>query len=257
MKSRMRSLGWPLALLAIAPVAAVSAQGAGVFGFRAGDSLSAPTPAGEVALLQPPTLKGCDREHLTVGFLAGAGEVSYLITADGKADTATVKVVDHQGLSEAGLNSVAHRLLATCRFKPAVTSAGKVPALVTGRLVFGSGRDIASSAPKEHLSAMASGDSGLGVRPIAAGAIALWSEEAPAVTRCHPFYNPTGGGTLFVTYIIGVDGRVEPGTIQVKGADTKAQLKAAQDWAQSCEYTAPRTDGVPVRLQRSDVFEIR
>ena len=60
-------------------------------------------------------LRGCEAPKVPIGYLNGEGILQYLMSADGRADTTTLSVVQASRISAAGLRSVAARLLSACR----------------------------------------------------------------------------------------------------------------------------------------------
>lgn len=202
----------------LAPAARLSAQGSG-FAIRDGDYLSAITVPADPDLKRPPSMKGCDRSKQAVGYIVGTGTVSYVIGADGHADTASIKVVSHESMSAPALISVARRVLVTCSFHPAESIAGKTPALVAQRLSFSSaaGRPAPQVVVEKRDSAAATGaDSAIHVRTSVATEPDSRTVEAPSMTAEAPAelacLTPkfTYSGSFALEFIVGKDGKWNP-----------------------------------------------
>ncbi|HKV75372.1 MAG TPA: hypothetical protein VJN95_12705 [Gemmatimonadales bacterium] len=213
------------------------AQGAG-FAIRDGDYLSAITVPADPDMKQAPSMKGCDRSKQAIGSIYGSGVVSYLVTVGGRADTSTIQVVSHEGMSSGSLASIAHRVLVTCSYHPAESAAGRAPALVDQKFTFQSG------TPHTEGTVVAAGSAGT-ADPVDVHHV----DEVPSRLSCEMPWRFAGAGSFWFEFVIGTDGRAEPGSIKAVEAapPTPEQFREAKEWTLSCWFSPGRIDGVPVR----------
>ncbi|HKV75371.1 MAG TPA: hypothetical protein VJN95_12700 [Gemmatimonadales bacterium] len=242
----------PVTIVALAilctPLSRVSAQGAG-FAIRDGDYLSAITVPADPDLKKPPLLRDCRRSKQAIGYINGSGVITYVVTVEGRADTSTVKVVSHQGMSSASLVSVAQRVLAACSYYPAESVAGHAPALVAQKLSFRSGgtHPVATLPPGSADAGQAEGPED--VRNV---------DEAPAQLDCEYPRRFSGTANFILEFIVGADGRVESGSITVVNSvpPPPELLKEAKELELSCRFAPGRVDGVPVRTLVRQPFSL-
>ncbi len=243
--------------LAAAP--ALSAQGSG-FTMRNGDYLGAVSVAPDPDLKRIPELKICDPKHQLVGYIRGDGIITYVITAEGRADTASIKVMSHQGVSAGTLASVATRVLPTCTFRAAETTRGKAPALVSQRLIFHSAENPAhgQTARVLHSTLILVPGTDLMLKGLDSTTDSLASlapdstgvDEEPVSLGCD-YYHFSHFGDVTASFIIGTDGRIELLSLSPDSAHpaSPAMYTAARKVLQSCHFIPGRRDGVLVGVK--------
>jgi hypothetical protein len=223
-------------------------------------------------------LDRCEAPRSPLGYLTGAGEITYRLKPDGRPDTITVAVITAQGVSAGGLRSAAVRQLAACRM------ARPEQALVVRQLVrFDSIRvmidpAVAEESPVEVLAIDT-------VRPATRVYAARDSmlEERPRRIRCERGPGPPPGpgeqrfssrqeaeeafarearnmsGRLRVRVVIGVDGRVIRDSTQVLESTNPNTTNSLLATISSCRYAPARIGGIPVAasLVTGNGIEIR
>lgn len=256
--------------MAVAP--ALSAQGGG-FAMRNGDFMGAITVAPDPDLKRLPALKDCDLVRQQIGYIIGDGIITYVITADGRADLNTLKVSSHTGVTAGTLLSVANRVLAYCTYRAAETSRGKVPALVAQRFSFHSGerRPHIVAAKGRHPTLIFLQNTDLGLRGIATAEDSLTSpvtdsltnpaadsaevDELPESLGCDAprFKRPAD---MTVTFLIDTDGRIDPISIEIVNPKPSSpdMLEAAHRVLGTCNFIPGRREGVPVRVPWSGII---
>ncbi len=223
--------------LLLVPGATVAAQGSG-FAIRDGDYLSAITLPAHPAFKKAPLMKGCDRSKQAIGSIYGSGVVSYLVTVGGRADTSTIQVVSHEGMSSGSLASIAHRVLVTCTYPPAESAAGRASAQVDQKFSFQSG------TPHPEGTVVAAGSTGT-ADPVDVDHV----DEVPTRLSCEMPWRFAGAGSFRFEFVIGTDGRAESASIKaVDSAPLPPEvLREAKEWTLGCWFAPGRIDGVPVR----------
>lgn len=202
-----------------------TASGAGA----AGDSLDEGS--------ELPVMRNCGKPSEPVGPILGDGWVTYRVTTAGRVDLGTLQVTETNGISHAGLHSAARRLLANCRYRPARQAGKAVPVTVSHHIAFSTGHF--GGSVQEVLGT--------------AGSV----EEIPSIRRCTDLRARGFKGSLSLSFVIGLDGKVEPDGIEVAAASNTTLRRAAHSIAVSCRYTPARSLGEPVRVRVHQRFNFR
>ena len=186
------------------------------------------------AAIVAPELKTC-RPSAPIGGIAGDVVLAFRVTAQGRVDSSSIRVAHVNGISEAAALSAALRFVPGCRFTPAKGPGGPVTVGVTQPIHF-----PVSTIP---LTALPSDSLRLG-------------DEAPAAVSCQlsTLLTPR---VVVVTFVIGVDGKAEAGSVNIVSMTTPTPLKAAEAFVGSCRYAPGRIDGVPVRVLVQQPFVIQ
>jgi TonB family protein len=181
----------------------------------------------------PPEIRAC-RPSAPIGSISGDVVLSFRVTAQGRVDSSTVRVVRANGISEAAALSAALRFVPGCRFTPARGPGGPVAVGVTQPIHFPESDIPLTALPSDSL---------------------RLGDEAPAAVRCQlsTLLTPR---VVVVTFIIGVDGKPEAGTVHILSMTTPTSLKVAEAFVASCRYAPGRIDGVPVRVLVQQPFVI-
>lgn len=176
----------------------------------------------------------CDANSAPVGMIRGEVEVQFVLAVDGLADTTTIAVQRTSKISTLTANSASRRLLPTCRFTPGEMNQRAVATVVSLRIELDrleikvkdgrippTANVPATSAPSPRST---SGDSVFHESDRRV-------EEKPVRFRCpQPVaqsyarapmramgdlldYSSRSRGPVRVAMIIGVDGRVVPGSV--------------------------------------------
>lgn len=223
-----------LAALSVQPVAAQTPpyaiyRDSASAGRAAGDSLAEGS--------ELPVMLKCGKPSEPVGPILGDGWVTYSVTSGGRVDLETLKVTETSGISHAGLHSAARRLLANCRYKPARQAGTAVPVTVSHHVAFSTGHF--GGSVQEVLGADGS------------------VEEMPSIRRCTDVRARGFKGRLSLSFVIGLDGKVESEGIEVLAAPNMRVQRAAKSIAVSCRYTPARSLGEPVRVRVEQSFNFR
>jgi hypothetical protein len=235
--------------------------------------------SGRLALTAPATdstfpLAGCgDPFDMPTGRISADGVVAYLLRPDGAPDTSSIRVVESEVVSAAGLRSAASRRLARCRMMLPYGYQGP-PIPVRQRLNFletGFGAE-----PAERTVAM---PEGLSLEPPeAATRPVVWALEDPAVEEqpwqsmgCRPKGLPSLAGERFrsreeadramqeytrrvsgkVILLLTVDtnGTVVPGSDSLVLGENPLTTNALTASIKDCRFLPARIGGVPVRAR--------
>jgi hypothetical protein len=181
-----------------------------------------------------PVIKSCDKPSEPVGPILGDGWVSYQVTTRGRVDLETLEVTSTDGISAEGLFSAARRLLANCRYRPAKQAGKSVPVTVSHHIAF------------------TTGNFGGSVQEVLGAASSV--EELPSIRRCTDIRARRFRGSLTLSFVIGLDGKVEPDGVELLASSNSRLTKAAQSIAVSCRYTPARSLGEPVRVRVNQRF---
>lgn len=242
-----------LVTLVAGSATAAQGQGRGGIQLRKGDFLEAPVPDSTAAMKQSPAIKRCDPALFALGYANGSGVVSYLIGADGKADTGTIQVQSHEGLSANGLSSIARRVLAACEFVPARDAQNPVGSRVSSRFQLRSALD--HPLPQPALGGTMCSDSG--------GKSHCWfyansverDDEIPAMIRC-PKAKAGLQGSVELGFVVDTMGKADPNTIELPDG-ARPVLEAAMKAALACSYAPGRNDGAPIRVLIRQRFDLK
>jgi hypothetical protein len=215
----------------------------------------------------------CDVEQMTTGRMSADGVVAYLLGANGLPDTATVRVVESEMISAAGLRSAATRRLAGCRMTLPYGYQG--PAIpVQQRLNF-----LESGFGAEGAERISDLPAGLSLEvPEAARRPGVWDMDDPAVEErpwqsmgCRPKGLPTLEGRRFrsreeamraaeehtrqvagkVILLVTVDtsGAVVPGSDSLVLGENPQTTNALASSIKECRFLPARIGGVPVQAR--------
>lgn len=184
-----------------------------------------------------PVMRRCDKPSEPVGPIVGDGWVTYQVTSKGRVDLETLEVTETSGISAEGLYSAARRLLANCRYRPARQAGKSVPVTVSQHVAF------------------TTGNFGGNVQEVldSPGSV----EEMPSIRRCTDVRARGFTGALTVSFVIGLDGRVEPDGVEILASSNSRLTRAAHSIAVSCRYTPARSMGEPVRVRVIQRFTFR
>ena len=199
---------------------------------RPGDFVSYPLPD-DSRVSRPPSLTSCAWDSLAPGDYRGQGEVTYQVTPQGVADTATMTAVRLYGADPRIFRSAAQRVVAVCRFTSVAADTTASPILMRQWMKFaGTG---AQYAPR---------DSEVYVPADVTAADTADMQHVTAVT-CNPELHEEG--VIRVQMVVGKDGLPEPGTISAVNETTHTGVGEAAIVFARCVFTPARYKGVPVR----------
>lgn len=240
-----------------------------------------PTLVVAVLLLSPAPLLGqslspdrCDEPRVPLGILSGQGAVRYHLAADGRPDTASVRVARVRGISAGGYRSAVVRELSACRMKRLHDQRSGLDVLQAISFTGAKGRTTIQMAPAVVDTAA---DSSLASAPV------LEVNPGPRVrddstVEEHPRYLSCGGGSLpalggppsgpfrsreeadaafnawaqqhsgrvRLQAVVGSDGRISRDSVQVVETTNVSVTNEGGDAISACRYTPGRIGGVPV-----------
>jgi hypothetical protein len=185
-----------------------------------------------------PVLKRCADPDSRVGWWRGSGSVAFTIDSAGRIDTSTVMAVK-TSVSEAGLESYARRLLAGCTWQPARVEGQNTTVVVRLEIQ----PEVEKPAPSGPF-LRAPTEPGLYLRT------SRKVEEGPRMRSC-PEPDIKGAGRMEFSYIIGIDGRVEAGSVVLLATASESVGAAWTKLLLACIYQPGRIGGEPVRILSS------
>ena len=227
-------------------------------------------------------VKKCDEPKVPIGSLTKvSGQVSYLLSKDGRPDTTSVSVVALSGMSVAGFRSVARRQLSACRFdvgpggltaairvveeisadSATVTPAGATPAAelptaLTLELSEVSKDSFPLSIDDRRIDErprrlscpypQSPRISGPAVGSVSSAGAARADAQAQAPSRLTiASFNERSAGTLVALVRVGVDGK--PGTqVRVISVSNPSAVQNLAELIGGCRFVPGRYRGVPV-----------
>ena len=213
-----------------------------------------------------PALKKCGPPLEPVGAVEASGVVQFTVLKSGKVDTASIQPVVDSGISDAGLRSIAVRMLGACSYRAARRDGKKVPATLQQRFNLETGMKASNYQPPFTVESR--GDSiarmaqGAGSRVSASDSLTpdgrrvVRVEEAPMLVSCtvarraDPSYTTAG-------YVIGTDGKPEMATLETSPQASGERLKAITAMIASCTYVPARFHGARVRVKVSQGIQFR
>ena len=203
---------------------------------RPGDSLSLPV-AEDPRFAYPASLETCAWDSLDQPYLQGQGEVAYAVTAQGIPDTATLTIRTLHGVDTGTFQRAARRLVAHCRFHPRPLASGESTGLVRQRLFFGASEVLAGSYKFPGDVFISHGS------PVDS----LSQLEEATVILCPRFGPGLPPGRVELQFVVGVDGKPEPSTMQAVNATSPALASVAPGLVMACRFRPARWKGRPVR----------
>ena len=193
---------------------------------------------------RPPELKTCGELSSRVGWWKGSGVVAFTIDSTGGVDTLSVMVVRANNSAEESLESYARRLLAGCAWKPAQVAGRKSSVVVRLNILSDRGR---SSSFTDGLPLPFPTEPGLYL--ISSRGL----DELPRAAECS--YHGRKGRVDF-SFIVGVDGLVEPGSVVISATNSEGTARAYSKSMPKCVFQPGRVGGNPVRTQLSATIDL-
>ena len=217
---------------------------------------------------------GCgDPFDIPTGRIAADGVVAYLLRSDGGPDTASIRVVESEVISAAGVRSAATRRLARCRMTLPYGYQGP-PIPVQQRLNF-----LDTGFGAEPAKRIGSLPGGLSLEPPeAATRPVVWAVDDPAVEErpwqsmgCRPKglpslageryrsreeadramqeYTRRVSGKVILLLTVDTNGTVVPGSDSLVLGDNPVTTNALAASIKECQFLPARIGGVPVRAR--------
>ncbi len=191
-----------------------------------------------------------------------------MIDAKGRPDTASIRVVSADSISLGGLRSAAARELASCTFK--VPSHAALGSQSVFQQIWFDGKKVSMSVamassgleaefvpprpvlPTEPLEVL---DPHLEERPRELGCdrapnyppIFGTPRSVPAANAARADWEQRYSGRVVFRFVIGVDGRPEPGSIVVVSSTNPSLTSIQRAVVPSCRFAPGRIGGFPVR----------
>ena len=193
---------------------------------------------------RPPEFRTCGGRSSRVGVWKGTGGVvAFTIDSAGDVDTMSVMVARAGNTAEESLESYARRLVAGCTWKPAQVAGRRSTVVV--RLNILSERQRSSFIDGPPLPP-----------PTDPGLYLISSrglDELPRAVECE-FHGRKG--RVDFSFIVGADGRVEPGSVLISETNSEGTAKAYMKSMPKCVFQPGRIGGKPVRTQLSATIDL-
>lgn len=211
-----------------------------------------------------PALKKCGPPLEPVGAVEASGVVQFTVLKSGKVDTASVQPVVDSGISDAGLRSIAVRMLGACSYRAAKRDGKKVPATLQQRFNLETGMKASNYQPPftvesrgDSIARMARGTGASASDSVLPdGRRVVHVEEAPMLVSCTTVRRADPSYTM-ARYVIGTDGKPEMATLETSPQASGERLKAITAMIASCTYVPARFHGVRVRVKVSQGIRFR
>src|SRR5690606_13965915 len=131
-------------------------------------------------------------------------------------------------------------------FRTISTQGARAPTALLPRLPLTAGDSTRPPAPLASVPAAAD---------VSAGSPPTAEVEAPRPISCRtPPRNDRGG--IKLTFVVGIDGRQEPGSVVVDWVSNPRMVDNAAKFANSCRFTPGRIDGIPARFMVTQSYTV-